>query len=191
MSTAPIQSLPPDLVEYIAQLDAADVRASDAIRAITDVQANWQPHHGAGWSIVQCLDHLAATNTQYLTAMKTAAPRARPGHRPFAAAGWFSRTFIRKIGTEQDAKFKAPKKIRPAPQAAKAVALANFLAAERGVRQFVVDTASVDLCSVRFRNPFIPGIRFTIASALLAIAAHNFRHLQQIDRILRDPLFPA
>jgi hypothetical protein len=40
----------------------------------------------------------------------------------------------------------------------------------------------IDLASVRFPNPFMPGMRFSLATGLHIIVAHERRHLWQAWR---------
>src|SRR4051812_3419057 len=172
-------SLPSDLVAYLAELDRLDQHASVLAGGITDSQANWQPANGAGWSVAQCLQHIAVTTNAYLTALRPAVPQARTGHRELQPAGWFSRFFLRKAEPPVSLRIKAPKKIRPASTINKSDAVRDFLDSNQQVRTFVRDTAHLDLCGIRFRNPFIPGLNFTVATGLLIINAHTRRHLWQ------------
>jgi hypothetical protein len=47
------------------------------------------------------------------------------------------------------------------------------------VRRF----ADIDLARVTFPNPFIRGVRFSLATGLHVIAAHERRHLWQAWRV--------
>src|SRR3954447_20375825 len=190
MSTAPLTNLPSDIVALTAQLDDAVQEASKLVADLTDAQANWQPRDGAAWSIAQCLDHMAVTNRTYLAALKAATAKARPGHRPLQSAGWLSRYFLAKAEPQAGIKIKAPKKIQPPSSIRKAEALAHFVQSNNEVRQFAIDTSAMDLCGVRFKNPFVPLLDFTVATGLLVIAAHNRRHLWQAQQVLKQPKFP-
>jgi hypothetical protein len=163
MSTA----LPSDLVSLITQLDDATNRASAMVANLSDTQANWQPQPPTGWSIVQCLDHMAVANRSYLFALKAAAERAHPGHVPIRPAGWLSRYFLRKTEPPVAIKIKAPKSIRPPSNLPKQDALAHFQQSNREVCQFVIKTADLDLSGIRFKNPFVPLVNFTVATGLL------------------------
>ncbi len=190
MSASAATTFPRDLNDYIAALDEADRRAEELGSPLTDAQMSWQPHNGGAWSLSQCLEHMGATNQTYLAALRGAAKRAKTGHRPFAAAGWLSRFFLKKAEPPVTIKIKAPGKIRPSRGLTKAEALTKFHDSNEAVREFSRDTAELDLCGTRFKNPFIAGLNFTIATGLLAIAAHNRRHLWQMEQVLKDPAFP-
>ena len=53
------------------------------------------------------------------------------------------------------------------------------------MRAFLRAHADLDLASVRFPNPFIPGVRFSLATGLHVIPAHERRHLWQAWRVRR------
>ena len=191
MSSASPVTLPQDIAAYIAQLDDADRAAAAFVAGISDTQANWQPHGGAAWSLAQCLDHMATTNMAYLLPLKTAASTARPGHVPYRTGRLLSRYFLSKTEPPVVMQIKAPQKIQPTAKISVAEALAKFQRSNDAIRQFASDTAGLNLCRVRFKNPFIPILmNFTVASGLLIIAAHNRRHLWQMEQVLKQPDFP-
>jgi hypothetical protein len=51
------------------------------------------------------------------------------------------------------------------------------------VRVFLRKYCDLDLVGVRFANPFIRGVRFSLATGLHVIAAHERRHLWQAWRV--------
>jgi DinB superfamily len=82
-------------------------------------------------------------------------------------------------------KTKAPQTIRPRTAPALADAAAQFLASQEEVRTFLRTYADIDLAGVRFPNPFVRGVRFSLATGLHVIAAHERRHLWQAWRVRR------
>ena len=190
-SPATSAALPADVADYISRLSDADTRARQLLAGVTDRQANWRPDNGAAWSIAACLEHMAITNNSYLAALQDSVHRAKSGHVPFAPAGWFSRYFLKKAEPPVTIKIKAPAKIQPPDNINPAEALAHFVASNEAVSQFAASTAGLNLGGVRFKNPFIRGLNFTIATGLLIIAAHNRRHLWQADRVRQARDFPA
>ena len=79
----------------------------------------------------------------------------------------------------------APRSIRPRSSPALAEAWPAFQAEHHGVVAFLRENADLDLASVRFVNPFIRGLRFSLATGLHVIAAHERRHLWQAWRVRR------
>jgi hypothetical protein len=167
--------------------DATERDARTLIAGLTEDLGAWRPDSGS-WSVAECLDHLATANRVYLHAMRPAAERAlaqgrirrRPA-RPGLIGGWF-------VGTLEPParplfKSKAPRSIRPRRSPALADAAAQFLASQDEVRTFLRTYADIELAGVRFPNPFIPGVRFSLATGLHVIAAHERRHLWQAWRM--------
>ena len=66
-----------------------------------------------------------------------------------------------------------------------------FLHSQEDMRRVVRESADLDLNRIRFRNPFIGFLRFTVGAGLLIIAAHNRRHLWQAEQVRRAAGFPA
>jgi hypothetical protein len=164
-------------------LEAVDQDARKLVDGLTAEQGTWRREPGS-WSVAECLDHLATANRVYLRAMEPAAERAlqhgrrrRGPARPGVIGGWFVRTLEPPV--KPGLKMKSPKKIVPRESPALQDAVAKFLASQQDVLLFLRKYADVDLAGVRFQNPFIRGIRFSLATGLHVIAAHERRHLWQ------------
>ena len=54
------------------------------------------------------------------------------------------------------------------------------------MREFLRAYANLDLAAVRFPNPFIRGLRFSLATGLHVITAHERRHLWQAWQVRRQ-----
>jgi hypothetical protein len=176
-----------DIQALVNQLDCADRDAQELISGLTQEQAAWQPAPGS-WSIVECLDHLGLTNHIYIEAMQQAATRARTQgkmRRGPTRPGLGGALFARLVEPPIRPRFrlKAPESIQPRTVPAIAVALAGFLASQQEVRNFLLSNADLDLARIRFAHPFIPGPRFSLASGLSIILAHDRRHLWQARRV--------
>jgi hypothetical protein len=85
----------------------------------------------------------------------------------------------------------APGKFQPRPTLNPERILPEFLQAMDRVTSLVTSSAAKDLNSVRFRNPLLPMIRFTVSSGLLILAAHGRRHMWQAEQIAHEPDFPT
>ena len=181
-----------DVKRILEELEAADRDAQALLLPLRDAQANWQPREGRGWSVVQCLDHLATAATTYLVPMAEAADRARAASRlrrgPIAP-GWFARWFIAELEPPPKRRFPAPPKIQPVSRLDRDAALSRFLDAQRMTRERLGAWADLDLQGVRFSNPLAP-IRFTLGTGFRIIAAHDRRHLWQARQVTQQPDFP-
>ena len=181
--------------EYISELDRQSRMAQALAGGLSDAALNWQPKAGKSWSIGQCLEHLAATNTLYEAAMRDAIERNEdhvlPGFGVYRPAGWPSRKFIQSMEPPPTRKFRAFRKIIPAASGYRAEeVLSRFRAAQQRLNEFVSQLREMDLGSIRFHNPILKGVRLTIGSGLLLIGAHNRRHLWQADNVTKSAGFP-
>lgn len=180
-------TLPTDIQSLEDQLDRCEADARALVAGLSDARGRWRPAPAA-WSVSECLDHLATANRVYLEAMRPSAVRARERgrrRRGPALPGIVGRWFVRSLEPESVERFKmkAPSKIRPRSAPALADAFDAFIASQNDVRAFLRANADLDLASVRFPNPFIRGVRFSLATGLHVIPAHERRHLRQAWRV--------
>lgn len=185
---------PADIGELHAQLAANERDAQALVAGLSAEQGAWRPAAGS-WSVAECLDHLANANRVYLEAMQEPAREARRRGwlrvQP-ARSGWAGRLFVRSLEPPPRwwSKLKAPGLIRPLQAPPLAEALASFMTSQADVRAFLRAHGDLDLAGVRFPNPFVRGIRFSLATGLHVIAAHQRRHLWQawgVRRALERP----
>src|SRR6476660_8256948 len=182
-----VPTLPADLQNLHYALDAAERDSRAVVAGLTEARGSWHADAGS-WSVAECLDHLATANRVYLGAMEPSAARAlRDGRqrrgpaRPGLVGGWFVSYLEPPVRARL--KSKAPRRIRPRTAPALNEAFVAFLASHDDVRAFLRAHADIDLTGVRFPNPFIPGVRFSLATGLHVIAAHERRHLWQAWRV--------
>jgi hypothetical protein len=181
----------PDIRALQEALDAAEREARSVTDGLTEEQGAWRAAPGS-WSVAECLDHLAVANRVYVHAMEPAAARARADgrwRRGPAEPGVIGRWFVRTLEPPVKARFKmrAPRKIVPRESPALADAMAQFVASQELVRVFLRNYADIDLAAVRFVNPFVRALRFSLATGLHVIPAHERRHLWQARRV-RDAM---
>ena len=179
----------PDIKDLEDQLDAAERDARALVADLAEERGRWRSETGS-WSVAECLDHLANANRVYLQAMKEPAIRARQQgrlRRGPAAPGFVGRWFVKTLEPPVKAAFrmKAPRTIEPRMMPPLADAFASFRTSQDEVREFLRAYADLDLAAVRFPNPFIRGIRFSVATGLHVILAHERRHLWQAWHIRR------
>jgi len=180
-------SLPADLQKVVSDLDAADREAQRLVAGLSEDQLNWQPGGGTAWSVGQCLDHLAQANAVYTTALLDAVRRSKAASAPRKgpiSPGWFGRWFIREMEPPPRRKMTAPRKATPSARYGVAEVLKAFVAAHDRVRFLIAESRELDLNRIRFKNPFVGVIRFTVGTGLLIIGAHDRRHLLQAGKVL-------
>jgi hypothetical protein len=187
-------TLPPDLQDLLDQTDAADRAGAALAASVTDEQFHWRPHEGRGWSIAQCLEHLALMNKHYAAAVRTGVDEGRRrglrrdgGARPT----FFGRWFIQSQEPPAKIKLKAPKVGRSPQNKPREEILRAYHEVHDIVRQLIADAAEIDLNRSTFQNPFIPIVRMRVGTALAILAAHDRRHLWQGEQVKIAPGFPA
>lgn len=172
------------------ELSANDQTAQALAAGLSDEQLNWQPSPGS-WSIGQCLEHLCITNETYLTAISAALAERPDSPVEQIIPGWFGGWFIRRfVEPSPDTKrVPAPSKIRPTTHAS-LVVLDRFLSCNKSCRELIARACGKNVNRIRFWNPFLPGIRFTVGTGFQIIECHERRHLLQAERVRDSANFP-
>jgi hypothetical protein len=180
---------PADIRVLDEQLAKTGDDAAALVAGLSEESGGWRPAPGA-WSVAECLDHLATADRVYLAAMRPAATRARAAGQwrrgpatPGLFGGWFARSL--EPPARPLLKVKAPRKIRPRHAPPLATAYADYVTAHRDIVAYLHENADLDLARIRFPNPFVPGIRFSLATGLHVIASHERRHLWQAWNVRR------
>ena len=174
-------SLPAELEQLLSDIDANTRDARALVDGLDETRGAWRPAPGA-WSVAECLDHLAVSNRTYLAAMVEAAERARAQGRqrrgpakPGLLGGWF----VRSMEPPVKLKLKNPKVSTPRTAPPLADAYAAFLASQDAVRAFIRSLGDLDLNGTRFTNPYTKLVRWSLATGVHVIPAHERRHLWQ------------
>jgi hypothetical protein len=181
-----------DLQRLLTEADAAESDARTLVAGLSDAQGNWQP--GGGWSVAQCLDHLAKINHAYMAHFLPVLLRARDRGGP-AFAGlrltWAGRWFIRTLEPPPRQKTKTFASVVPPASIPIADALAGYLASHEAYRRFVHAAQDVDVNRVGAQNPFVRVVRVRLSTVLCVPPAHDRRHLWQARQVLQAPGFPC
>jgi hypothetical protein len=185
MKTPP--PVPDDIRALETAYDEAEADARALVAGLSDQHGTWRAAPES-WSVAECLDHLATANRDYLAAMRPPAERALAAGRrrtrpalPGLIGGWFVKSLEPPV--KPLIKAKAAKHIQPRSSPPLADAMEQFLASQDEVRAFLRAFADIDLAGVRFPNPIVRGIRFSLATGLHVIPAHERRHLWQAWRV--------
>ena len=179
------QPLPADLQAVLNELDRTDEDARQLVSGLSDAQLNWQPGPG-GWSVAQCLAHLAQMNSVLTAALRTAVRQADKNSvmpRQPIQPGWFGRRFINQMEAPPRRKMKTPRQGMPKAYKSGEEILRAFIAAHGELRSLIHEARDLDLNRIRFHNPFIGLLRYTVGTALLVIGAHDRRHLWQARQV--------
>ena len=175
-----------ELQSLDAEFRAARAEAESLAAGLSEEQAAWRPSAGA-WSVAECFEHLAITNRIYVRVMQPVADEARRRgkvRRGRAVPGFFGAWFVRSLEPPPKMKVKAPKIIKPDAEVRFGDAATAFFSSHDEAQNFLAANVDLDLASIMFPNPFVKGIRFSLATGLHAIPAHERRHLYQARQIV-------
>jgi len=174
-----------------SELDAADARATAIVKDLSIAQLNWKATPDA-WSIGQCLEHLCLSNEVYVEPMIEALSADPSGPVDEITPGWFGRWFIQQYidPTTQKKRGRAPSSAVPVADRLDASILGRFIASNAKIRDVIARAQTFDINRLRFKNPFVPLIRFTVGTGLQIVARHNHRHLLQAERVRQLADFP-
>jgi DinB superfamily len=172
------------------ELSANDQTAQSLVAGLTEEQLNWQPAP-ASWSVGQCLEHLCITNEAYITAISGALKEKPDSPVEQITPGWFGRWFIQNFvqPSPNTKRASAPSKIRPTAHVDLTV-LDRFLSGNESCRELIARARGKNVNHIRFWNPFVPGIRFTVGTGFQIIECHERRHLLQAERVRDSANFP-
>jgi len=179
----------PEIAALAEALRATRADARALVTGLTDAHGMGRAAPGS-WSVSECLDHLATADRIYLEAMRPPADAARTQgrlrRRP-ALPGLIGGLFVRSMEPPVKPAFriKAPRPIRPRTAPDLQDAIQAFFSAHDDAERFLHACADLDLAGIRFPNPFIRGVRFSLATGLHVIAAHERRHLWQAWNVRR------
>jgi DinB superfamily len=179
------QSLPDDLQSVLNELNRTDEDARQLVSGLSEAQLNWQPSPTA-WSVAQCLDHLGQINSAYIPSLQAAvrhADRNSVGPHEPIHPGWFGRWFINAMEPPPRRKFKSPAKGKPGLHKSGDEVLSTFIASHNELRSLIHDAREINLNRIRFKNPFVSLLRFTVGTGILIIGAHDRRHLWQAKQV--------
>jgi len=181
----PMPALPADLQEIVRELARSEQSAWRVTMDLSEEQRNWHPDDGKAWSILQCIDHLAKTNIIYTAALRAAVRRSSSAvarRRGVIQPGWLARFFLRSLEPPPRRRFAAKAEVLPAAYLRGDDVLQGFFRSHEEIRSLINESSGFDLNRIRFRNPFVPLVRFTVGTGLLVMCAHDRRHLWQAEQ---------
>jgi hypothetical protein len=174
----------PQLAAWLGELDAV----GRGIRELTDAQSDdrlrWRPGPGQ-WSVAECVDHLAVTNSAYVAHLapiiRRARARGRLGPGPFAY-GFVGAWWVRSLSANCR-KMPAPALLAPAAAVDPGEALDKFQRSQAALAQLLTEADGLDLGQIRAPSVVTRLFRLNLAAWITGIVAHQNRHLAQARRV--------
>lgn len=185
---ASASNLPSDRQRLLAELAELD-RAFEELWDERDDGERCRRPEPESWSLAEILDHLVATDSQYLDAMEKAVERSlRPASRgePLKA-GPLERLFVAFLEPPVRWRMPAPRSALPPADVDPGRVWGAYRTIHDRLADWIRATADLDLYRIRFPDPLAPLIPLRVSTGLLVLLAHGRRHLDQARRSLANP----
>lgn len=153
--------------------------------------ADWKKRPGPGrWSASECVEHLNLTSKAYLALLPDAISRAKKLDRPAQkhyrrdALGWFMSMMIgplRHVGKFRIMRVKTTPKFVPKAGRAKTEILSEFVRLQAELAAVIRSADRLPVDQVKIVSPFGGRMKYSAYSALVIIARHQHRHIQQAE----------
>jgi hypothetical protein len=172
------------LETLLDQVESLKQKARDLVsgRSPADLTTSLE---SASWSVAQCLDHLAQTTNAFLPVISAAIARApRLTTNRGLRTGALTRLFIRNLEPPYKMRFKVLTARVPRKDdfvSAQDAFEASQVQLERTIRSAV--GLAVD--QVKIESPVYARLSYNVYGALRMMAAHQRRHLWQMEQILK------
>lgn len=182
------------LEDWSDAFEAGRRRMHELAGGLSGEQLNFRPAPRR-WSLGQCLDHLRVSMRIYLDPLEPVVARARSagrtGDEPYGRGTFMGRFLVRAL-KKAGKRYPAPPSFRPSrseldPDDVRAgfeEQIGRMLAA-------VQRCHGLALGEIRMPWPAFPLVRLSLAQAFELQALHLHRHLDQAERVTRDPGFPT
>jgi hypothetical protein len=137
------------------------------------------------WSAAQCLDHLAQTTNVFLPLIADAmaqAPRLTANRA--LRTGALTRLFLRNLESPSRLRFKVPASLVPQQHDFNS-AWSAFEESQVELAKAIHSAIGLAIDQVRVESPVYARFSYNAYGALRMLAAHQRRHLWQIEQILK------
>ena len=150
-------------------------------RSADDLTNRWEP---GSWSVTECLDHLARTTLSFLPAISRAiatAPKLST-NRPLRT-GTIALLLIRNLEPPYRLRYKVIRQLVPQETDFEA-AWSNFEKSQSQLSEAVQSAVGLAIDTVKVQCPVYARVTYSVYGAFRMLAAHERRHLWQMQQIL-------
>jgi hypothetical protein len=159
-------------------------------------QLNWKPNPST-WSLAEIFAHLNAYAKFYHHALndridrtRFRTPRINYSSSPLGKSAWMSM----KLGNARNVKrkFNAPGEYNPTvnPSLVSGNDVKDLLEGQNQFLEIIEKSVAVNLRKVKVPISISKLIRLRLGDALLFVAYHNERHIEQAFKLTKNPQFP-
>lgn len=172
------------LDDVLHQVENITLRAKNLVagRSQRDLATSLE---ATSWSVVECLDHLTQTANAFIPAIASAmadAPRLTTNRA--LRTGTLTRLFIRNLEPPYRLRFKVLQPLMPRRQDYDS-AWSAFEESQVQLAKTIQSAAGLAIDQVSVESPVYARFRYNVYGALCMLAAHERRHLWQMEQILK------
>src|SRR5215471_11962309 len=182
-----------NLSEIIAETEQVRTKVRVAFGALSEHQINWKPSAG-NWSIAQCLEHLMLLNTRYFPIIEdvlSAKRKASLLERAPVLPAFFGRFVLASVQPGAKLKVKARLAFAPSSTPIDLGILVRFSSHQEELIRLMKASAALPIGKIIITSVVSRYVTYSLLDAYRILVAHEQRHLQQAERLMRLPGFPA
>ena len=177
------------LAAVIDSLESAQTR----LRVLSDrvSEKDWAKRPDpARWSAADCIEHLDLTSAAYVPLLRDAVAQAREmdgepqRHYRRDPLGWFMSMMIgpmRHIGKLRIGRVKTTPPFVPKGRRSREALLSDFVRRQAELMTLTRNADGLPIDRVKIVSPFGGRMRYSASSALVIVARHQHRHLDQAE----------
>jgi hypothetical protein len=167
--------------------------AQGRLRRLSDrlSDESWSRHPAAGrWSVSECVEHLNLTSKAYLPLLREAVAEARDRggarqkHYRRDPLGWFMSMMIgprRGLGKLRMPPINTTPRFTPMAGRSRDEILSDFVRYQAELAALIRSGDGLPLDWVKIVSPFGGRMKYSAYSALVIVARHQHRHIQQAE----------
>jgi hypothetical protein len=178
------------LIELASGFLANKDNLQDLIEGLSESDFNKRPSYG-GWSIGECISHLAVTDADYTSQIEKGLKKAKEkklySNGPFSLS-WLGNKFVSTVEPPVKRKLKIPEKWAPQSSLSMKETIHNYLMYQDKYIDLVNESSGLDIGKVKLPSPATNLLRFSIYTMFCINSAHSRRHQWQAINVKKDIL---
>lgn len=167
-------------------------RIKGVINTHSSEQLNWKPDPGT-WSVLEVVAHLVETTSSYMPKLDKAVNQPNTKPESQVEIGFMGKLLAKGSAPNAGKKrMKTPKVFLPQQTDLSKEELEKAWTNSQEYLMSLCKTLDqFNLSKTKLKSPASGFIKLNVAGAMLTLMVHQKRHLEQIDRLLQHPNFPA
>ncbi|MEO8664975.1 MAG: DinB family protein [Ignavibacteria bacterium] len=179
------------LPEVIKGLEKIKSDSINTFGSLDGEQLNWKPSPGK-WSIGQCFDHLMVSNKTYFPELTSVinGEEIKNFWKKVPLLSGFSGTFLLKSLVSRNRKFKAPDIFEPSSGTISTEIINDFSVHQDTLLDLIRQSDKFDHEEIIITSPVAKFITYSLTDTFSILSAHEQRHYEQAERVLKSEAFP-